>query len=1147
MDEQARALLASIVESSDDAIHSVSLDGTILSWNRGAEKMFGYSSQEIIGKNAAILVPPASRDEMRHTLGIIWKGGSISSFERFLPTKGGRGIHVSLSVSPIRNLAGEVVGISAIARDIGKLLQAERKFRETEAQFRDLFDNAPVAYHELDRDGVIRRVNGAECALLGYVAGDMLGRPIWEFVAEADRDASREATRRKLSGKQTLEPVQRRYVRRDGGELWLDIRDTLLRSETGEIAGIQSVLLDITERKRTEAYREKGREVLQILNEPGDLQDAIQRVLATVNRLTECDAMGIRLQDGDDFPYFTQNGFSKDFLLTENTLLECAADGGVWRDKDGNVRLECTCGLVISGKTPTSNPLFTPGGSFWTNDLYRLLDIPPGEDPRLHPRNRCIRDGYASVAQVPIRNQDGIVGLIQLNDRRKGRFTLDKIELLEGIASHIGQVLIRRRAEEALRAIRERNRMLARALESAGECISITDTDDHILYVNDAFRRIYGYADDELIGQPITMVRSARTPLARQDEILPATMAGEWLGELWNRTKEGREFPISLATSTVYDETGQTIALVRIARDITEWKLAEEALQEREHVLAESQRVAHLGSWSWDVTTGKMAWTPESYRLFGVSPATFVPSGETLLSLIHPNDRAATQAWIDACLAGAEPPPLEFRVILLDGSVRWIHGRGILVHDAENKPIRMSGIVQDVTERKRAEERSARYLVDLEGARDAQDRNATELARMVEQLGVEKHRAEAATRAKSQFLSSMSHEIRTPMCGVIGMTGLLLDTPLTPEQRGYAEIVRCSGEGLLHIINDILDFSKIEAGRLDLEAVPFDLHSVLADVVELLAPKAREKKLKLLLRYHPDALREFLGDPGRIRQVGLNLIGNAIKFTEHGQVLVEVGSTAISDGLATIRIAVRDTGIGIPTDHQGMLFQKFQQVDSSTTRKYGGTGLGLAISKQFVELMGGTLTLVSQVGEGSTFSIEMPLRANPLPPAESKEAKRKWKEPRALPSFAGRRILLVEDNIVNQKVGTALLAKLGCRVEVAANGREALELTPQLPYDLIFMDCQMPEMDGYEATGEIRKREGVARHTPIIALTAGAMAEDRERCVQAGMDDYVSKPFRPAQLCAILDKYLGRVRPREQEQLTGAAPPKVDLGVAEVD
>jgi CheY-like chemotaxis protein len=223
--------------------------------------------------------------------------------------------------------------------------------------------------------------------------------------------------------------------------------------------------------------------------------------------------------------------------------------------------------------------------------------------------------------------------------------------------------------------------------------------------------------------------------------------------------------------------------------------------------------------------------------------------------------------------------------------------------------------------------------------------------------------------------------------------------------------------------------------------------------------------------------------------------------------------------VASMRIAVRDTGIGIPADRQEMLFQKFQQLDSSTTRKYGGTGLGLAISKQLVELMGGTLSLVSRAGEGSTFCIEMPLRANPLPRAEPKVGKSR--EPRALRSFAGRRVLLVEDNIVNQKVGAALLGKLGCRVDVAANGIEALGMTSQL-YDLIFMDCQMPEMDGYEATGEIRKREGAARHTPIIALTAGAMAEDRERCVQAGMDDYVSKPFRAGQLREMLDKYLGK-------------------------
>jgi CheY-like chemotaxis protein len=221
--------------------------------------------------------------------------------------------------------------------------------------------------------------------------------------------------------------------------------------------------------------------------------------------------------------------------------------------------------------------------------------------------------------------------------------------------------------------------------------------------------------------------------------------------------------------------------------------------------------------------------------------------------------------------------------------------------------------------------------------------------------------------------------------------------------------------------------------------------------------------------------------------------------------------------VASIRIAVHDTGIGIPADRQEMLFQKFQQLDSSNTRKYGGTGLGLAISRQLVELMGGTLSLASRAGEGATFSIEMPLRANPLPRAEPKEEG--WQEPSALGFFAGRRVLLVEDNVVNQKVGAALLGKLGCRADVAANGREALRMTHQL-YDLIFMDCQMPEMDGYEATGEIRKREGVARHTPIVALTAGAMAEDRERCLRAGMDDYLSKPFRAEQLREMLGKYL---------------------------
>ena len=540
--------------------------------------------------------------------------------------------------------------------------------------------------------------------------------------------------------------------------------------------------------------------------------------------------------------------------------------------------------------------------------------------------------------------------------------------------------------------------------------------------------------------------------------------------------------------------------------DITERKRAEEALRESEDRHRTILQTAMDGFWLVD-PEGRLLEANETYcRMSGYS-------AQELLAM-HIPDLEATEAKEDTAAHMQE--------IMAHGEARFEsrhrrkNGSILDVEVSVQYQPTSSGLfvafVRDITERKQTEERINRYVGDLESARETQ-------ARMVEQLAVEKDRAEAATRSKSEFLSSMSHEIRTPMNGVIGMTGLLLDTPLTPEQKSYAETIRGSGEALLSVINDILDFSKIEAGKLDLEIVPFDLQSALEDVVELLAVQAHEKKLELLLRYAPDAPREFLGDPGRIRQVVLNLVSNAIKFTDSGHVLVETHSKAISSGVASIRIAVRDTGIGIPADRQQLLFQKFQQLDSSTTRKYGGTGLGLAISKQLVELLGGTLSLVSQVGEGSTFSVELPLRTNPLSRAEPKEGK--CREPDVLRPFAGRRVLLVEDHIVNQKVAAGLLGKLGCRVDVAANGREALHMATLLPYELIFMDCQMPEMDGYEATGEIRRREGTARHTPIIALTAGAMAEDRERCIQAGMDDYVSKPIRAARLREMLDAYLG--------------------------
>jgi PAS domain S-box-containing protein len=700
-----------------------------------------------------------------------------------------------------------------------------------------------------------------------------------------------------------------------------------------------------------------------------------------------------------------------------------------------------------------------------------------------------------------------LIGLRQDGNEFPIELTLSTWQTEEGVffTGIIRDITARKQTEEALQRA-------ASIVESSDDAILSQTLTGTITSWNRGAENLYGYPATEAIGASVRML----FPPDRVDEeqaLIARVERNEAVqhSETVRRRKDGSLVNVSLAISPIIDADGQIIGASKIARDITARLRVEQELKEAKITAAlreSAQRYSFLAD-----TVPQIIWTarPDG-GLDYYNKAWYEYTGSTFEqsrdwgwgAVVHPDDLAQCVArWTHSFTTGAKYE-VEYRFRReSDGAYRWHLGRALPLRNEEGEIIQWVGSCTDIDDAKLIKE-------TLEASND-------ELARRVEERTAEllaaKDTAEAANRAKSEFVANMSHEIRTPMNGVIGMTGLLLDTDLTQEQRDHAHTIKHSGEALLNIINDILDFSKIEAGKLDIEKVDLELPDVIRGAVDLMQGQTKAKGLAFDSQIEADVPVHLRGDGGRLRQVLLNLIGNAIKFTAEGEVKLHVSVDRQTDEMAILRFQIIDTGIGIAPDAQRSLFHAFTQADGSTTRKYGGTGLGLTISKQLVTKMHGHIGVESTLGLGSKFWFTVKLAKSSSVSGVAVETARA----RNMERVAGQRVLIAEDNVVNQRVVAHQVRRLGYAADTVADGMEALEALSRVPYDIILMDCHMPELDGYETTKRIRATPG--GHQPyIIAITANAMQGDKDFCLAAGMNGYVSKPVRTAELEAALEQ-----------------------------
>jgi len=1066
-----------VARATDDAIWDWNIVANTISFNESLGNLFGYRAGEFESTMEFWMngIHPEDHDPVMASVHEFLAGAQeIWSGEyRFRRADGAyafvhdRGYVVRDGEGAPLRMVGSMMNITERKRAEEALLLAEEKYRSIfENSIDGLFQNTP--------EGRFISANPSLARMLGFDSAEELirGRP--EIARQGYvNPGMRETFTQALKKTGSISEFEYEVYRKDGSTIWVSESARMVPDVEGRPLYYEGSVKDITERKRAERQLDVQYAVSRVLAESSTLKEASTKILQTI-----CENLGWEV--GEFFTLDHRAGVMRfdDMWTAPNSELE------EFNTLSRQTTFEL--GIGLPGR------VWASGKPVWIPDVVVDENFPRAA--------AAAQVGLHSAFSFPILSGNEISGVIEFFSREIRQPDEELLRVFAILGAQLGQFFQRKQAEAALRESEE----WLRAVFEASRDGLIVEDQGTVRYVNTAYARILGYdTPAELLDRPLSELlppeeaeRLAGYGKARVHGENPPTFY-----EFKGKRKDGSLVEVEATVSTCMIAGRQYITTA--IRDITDRKQAEAALRAREaefRILAEAMPqivwITRPDGWNTYFSQQWMDYTGLSFE---------ESSGHGWNKPFHPDDQErAWKAWQHAT-ATVGIYSLECRLRRADGDYRWWLIRGVPHQDTAGNILKWFGTCTDIHDLKSAELEISRANLAL--------------VERTSELSAAKELAEASTRAKSEFLATMSHEIRTPMNGVIGMTAMLRDTPLTEAQQEIAQTIQTSGEVLLTVINDILDFSKIEAGKLDFETVDIDLPHLIRGTVGLMQYSAKAKGVKVRSSSDANVPARLRGDGGRLRQILINLLGNAIKFTTDGEVKLAVTVDRQTSETAVLRFSISDTGIGISEEAQTTLFEAFTQADASTTRKYGGTGLGLAICKKLVTKMQGDIGVESAPGKGSTFWFTVELEKQSNPAAISIEAER---DDAHMPSRI-KRILIAEDNPVNQRVLVHQLGKLGYSADAVADGLEALEALSRISYDVIFMDCHMPELDGYETTRRIRNAGG---HQPyVIAITANAMQGDKDVCLAAGMDGYVTKPVRTSDLKAALAQVPDSTRP----------------------